>query len=1179
MIPLDARTGPTQSSTAIRRMRSTAAVLICLAATASAQIISHTPSDFRGDVNLRRNSNVDGNNIRTTIFNSGYSGDPSNRPDYIEYEWPKNTNRIYIALVNILLGGEVTSDDGETIYLVEVPTGRSDPAGNSWNMEPVPGFLDPQQSEIARSDQPQSWPTAGQRGWRDKRTDLIDPGWVGSWNGFFGKDIFNADQEFFYITSDDLYSRQPYTPDTTDLTRRGLGLLMDVRTLAWSQVLINDVIFFIHDIKNDGTKTIDKASFLMFVADWVGGDNPDDYPYVDLQTATTFLTDVSRTGSEAFGTSPVGVASLKYIETPGNQVNGIDDDGDADDHPALLSAVAADPDTVVPSFAAADFGPRTIVPGDRIVLILKESYDRVITTYPAGGGTVKSLGKDYVLPPTGIALQEDTLANGYDDDLDGLIDEKESLHLFHINEITMTSSPVRYIDYLRFAPGDTVKRGFVVPGADAAWTYQNVAPMIDESRDDGFDNDNDWDAFLDDNGLDGVRSTGDPGESDGVPTSGSGTEFPGEPSIDKTDVSETDLIGITSAFQIEDGIVSFNSWPDRSLWDLLMIPGKINLVRREGEFQTYVASGYFPLLPGQRQRMAISVSIAGGGISADADIQSVIRKQAEATKAYNADYQFAQAPLQVTLTAVPGNGEVTLYWDDIAEGSFDRYIDKIGGDGSDFEGYRVYRATDAAFLDAKTVTDAYGVRTLLRPIAQFDLKDGIDSLHAIDINGVKFDLGYDTGLRHSYVDRDVINGQRYFYAVTAYDFGYEAAGFAPSETPIQVNVLTDGTITHGKNVAIVRPSPAAAGYTPPEVTSFEHTSGGATGTIGFEIIDPEQILDNNEYELTFRDSVFRIDNRDVTKTTSFSLKNLTANTMIHENDTRIAFGDEIPIREGFQLVLTNVEALSIDQARTGWSDPDVYSFDFTTVGIRLTRGTENPADYMIVFGDVGLATSKDTTVSARSFPAKPVNFKVINTTEGKEIEFLFGENDGNDGRMTIDSTTGNVDAAYFLETDQTGAKRFTWQFILNLKGKRNPQSGDTIRIVLNKPFLSRDVYRFTMRRSQIDPVRAGDQMNLIRVVPNPYVAAETWEPRNTFTSGRGPREIHFINLPSRCTIRIFNVAGTLIRTLEHDEPYENGTAIWDVLSEEKFDIAYGIYVYHVEAPGIGQRTGTFAIIK
>jgi hypothetical protein len=269
----------------------------------------------------------------------------------------------------------------------------------------------------------------------------------------------------------------------------------------------------------------------------------------------------------------------------------------------------------------------------------------------------------------------------------------------------------------------------------------------------------------------------------------------------------------------------------------------------------------------------------------------------------------------------------------------------------------------------------------------------------------------------------------------------------------------------------------------------------------------------------------------------------------------------------------------VNSARTRWNNPDVYMFDFSTVSIRLTQGVQNPSDYIVVVGDVGLATSKDTVVSGRTFVAKPVNFKVVNTTQNREIQFLFAENDGSDGKLSIDSTTKNVDAIYFLEQDRTGKKIFTWQVVLNLKGKRNPRSGDTLTIFLNKPFLSYDSYTFVIKGSTISAEKGKADLGRIRVVPNPYVAAETWEPRNTYTSGRGPREIHFINLPSKCTIRIFNMGGALIRKIEHESSFENGTAIWDVLSDEKFEIAYGVYVYHVEAPGIGEKTGTFAIIK
>jgi hypothetical protein len=118
-----------------------------------------------------------------------------------------------------------------------------------------------------------------------------------------------------------------------------------------------------------------------------------------------------------------------------------------------------------------------------------------------------------------------------------------------------------------------------------------------------------------------------------------------------------------------------------------------------------------------------------------------------------------------------------------------------------------------------------------------------------------------------------------------------------------------------------------------------------------------------------------------------------------------------------------------------------------------------------------------------------------------------------------------------------------------------------------------------MKGSSISTAKAKSDLNNIRVVPNPYLAAEIWEPRNTYSSGRGQREIHFINLPAQCTIRIFNVAGVLVKKIDHSTSLENGTEIWDVLGEQKFEVSYGVYVYHIDAPGIGQKTGTFAIVK
>jgi hypothetical protein len=41
----------------------------------------------------------------------------------------------------------------------------------------------------------------------------------------------------------------------------------------------------------------------------------------------------------------------------------------------------------------------------------------------------------------------------------------------------------------------------------------------------------------------------------------------------------------------------------------------------------------------------------------------------------------------------------------------------------------------------------------------------------------------------------------------------------------------------------------------------------------------------------------------------------------------------------------------------------------------------------------------------------------------------------------------------------------------------------------------------------------------------------------------------------------------------------DGTAEWDMLTKDNLSIAYGVYVYHVEAPSVGEKVGKFAVIK
>ena len=139
--------------------------------------------------------------------------------------------------------------------------------------------------------------------------------------------------------------------------------------------------------------------------------------------------------------------------------------------------------------------------------------------------------------------------------------------------------------------------------------------------------------------------------------------------------------------------------------------------------------------------------------------------------------------------------------------------------------------------------------------------------------------------------------------------------------------------------------------------------------------------------------------------------------------------------------------------------------------------------------------------------------------------------------------------------------------------------GDVYRLATYRPFSKSDTYEFTTTQSRVNRDSAKTQLNDIAVVPNPYVVAASWEPRHVFTSGRGPRKLDFINLPSECTIKIFTLSGYLVDTIEHQSGFESGVASWNLLSKDDLEIAYGIYIYHIDAPGIGETTGKFAVIK
>ncbi|MBE9511776.1 MAG: T9SS type A sorting domain-containing protein [Bacteroidetes bacterium] len=100
-----------------------------------------------------------------------------------------------------------------------------------------------------------------------------------------------------------------------------------------------------------------------------------------------------------------------------------------------------------------------------------------------------------------------------------------------------------------------------------------------------------------------------------------------------------------------------------------------------------------------------------------------------------------------------------------------------------------------------------------------------------------------------------------------------------------------------------------------------------------------------------------------------------------------------------------------------------------------------------------------------------------------------------------------------------------------------------------------------------------NDLSKITTVPNPFVVSSRFE-----VGAYGlEKTIQFHFLPPKCTIRIFNISGDLIQTIEHTN--ETSIDTWNLQSYNGQEVAFGVYFYHVDAQGIGEHIGKMAIIK
>ncbi len=252
----------------------------------------------------------------------------------------------------------------------------------------------------------------------------------------------------------------------------------------------------------------------------------------------------------------------------------------------------------------------------------------------------------------------------------------------------------------------------------------------------------------------------------------------------------------------------------------------------------------------------------------------------------------------------------------------------------------------------------------------------------------------------------------------------------------------------------------------------------------------------------------------------------------------------------------------------------------------------------------------------------------INVSTGERLNIMFGENSGlvsENGRDMIwnptanrrgvqgDTLFGGMHFLYVMATRYDSCAYFKTQLdLLSTNGKRNVYKEAmwvTIPIkTATQNLLATDVkirlrvadnyakyatssapvngdnpmYNFSMKNlspTLNDVEIAKSALDEIRVVPNPYYAYSGYE--NNATDSR----VKISNLPAKCVISIYTVNGVLVNRFQRNSLADNSSGVninldfnldnsleWDLKNKTGAKIASGIYLIHIKAEGLGEKT-------
>jgi hypothetical protein len=1112
-----------------------------------------------GDPREIRSLIIRGNKITTVVYNYGNITRPNTLGNVADLVW---NNLGYGFEFTPLVGGEVVDIKGDTVHILDDGMWLSTQGGYApdgsikWGWLPKAGYAAPGQSDIAawsaRSDvggdltrRPHSWPES----WYNAALGRY------VWPAFLGNDATSPDEEVYFVCDDWTNAKYQYYPFPEDSTKRGLGLDLECRFFQFNNPLAEDIIFLVYRVTNKSPKEISKVYFGMYGDPHIGGYNDygDDLaffipprgtlaePYPQRARSMVYAWDPDGVGMSSL---PTGYFGFKFLESPSNALNlkDDDDDGIVDESPFNDAGVYIDGvvlplttgiiDTVKYSRLYGKLKPRWS--GDENGNWDPLTDDAGLDGLPGTGDFGEGNGK----PDIGFGT-------------DGNLTAEPNFGIRDVNESDQIGLTSFY-----------------------ALPYTNSTPNVPK---------NDilfWQLL----------------SSDSI-------------AIDQT------LFSTPS-----DNIFLYGSGPfalpqggtQRFSVALLMGTDLADLVLNSGTAQTILEANYRFAAPPPKPNVSVvpgdkRVTLYWDKI-AESSIDPLTRvNDFEGYKIYrSADPTFSDVFTITDANGTPFLGKPFQQGGKLAQ--FDLVNEWSGLHPVEYEG--------------RGVKFQLGSNSgLVHEYVDSSVVNGKEYYYAVvsyDHGSTLLDAQFAPSESQASIKQDPITRVFTFDVNTcAVTPGPPAAGIARATSSGNTNLASRiaGASTGPVFVKVLDPR-----VVPDRTTYFVDFLNGDSGLV-YNAYPQERFSetftsrDTINVPLTkrdiFTDSVVVIDaNGSVVSPTRYSVSG--ARGLIRGTTTgalpkdaqftirykyfvtylssRLDNEDDNPVFDGMKVYVLD-QPLGLDTLGTPTSSGWRVKAATNLVGkVQKSTALPNsplrpaPIDLQIVWNKTDTtARGKwlypgDTLLNNSNRKLVVCPFRIINVTDTTRPRILVNgavsDSIWRPGREIVIVTPPKYSPSQ-SPIPVHAAVMFTAPAG---QGLILPTQGDIFEANTTKPFAAGDRYAFTTTASKFDPEgKASSILDRISVVPNPYVAYSNLESTGADATKRGDYRLQFRNLPPKCTIRIYTMVGELVDTIEKDD--NTSMATWNLLSYEGQRIAYGVYLYHVDAPGVGEKVGRFAVIK